>query len=152
MRRRSSIASSLSAMGRVSPWATTRAMCSSGAAVSHSRCPSKNLFCRVGGCRYNHLSYGSRLWRSRLRRPLAVFLLAVLALARVGPAAAFSAHPTKPIEELLDSSDPYQAFDIVAGYDLERTRRAGFAHCLPEVLVRGGGGGRAGEGPRGAAL
>jgi hypothetical protein len=71
-----------------------------------------------------------------VRRPLAVILLAGLALARVGPAAAFSAPPTKPIEELLDSSDPYQAYDIVAGYDVERTRRAGFAHCLPEVLVR----------------
>jgi uncharacterized protein len=67
---------------------------------------------------------------------VAIFLLALLALARGGPAAAFSAHPTKPIEELLDSNDPYQAFDIVAGYDLERTRRLGFAHCLPEVLVR----------------
>jgi uncharacterized protein len=87
-----------------------------------------------------------------LRRPLAVFLLAVLALARVGPAAAFSAHPTKPIEELLDSSDPYQAFDIVAGYDLERTRRAGFAHCLPEVLVRVSGEPRLEHDPRVADL
>ena len=54
-----------------------------------------------------------------LTRPLAVFLLALLALAPGGPASAFSAHPTKPIEELLDSNDRYQAFDIVAGYDLE---------------------------------
>jgi hypothetical protein len=81
-----------------------------------------------------------------------VFLLAVLALARVGPAAAFSAPPTKPIEELLDSSDPYQAFDIVAGYNLERTRRAGFAHCLPEVLVRVSGEPRLEHDPRVADL
>jgi hypothetical protein len=87
-----------------------------------------------------------------LRRPLAVFLLAVLALACVGPAAAFSAPPTKPIEELLDSSDPYQAFDIVAGYNLERTRRAGFAHCLPEVLVRVSGEPRLEHDPRVADL
>ncbi len=85
-------------------------------------------------------------------RTLAVFLVAVLALARVGPAAAFSAHPTKPIEELLDSSDPYQAFDIVAGYNLERTRRAGFAHCLPEVLVRVSGEPRLEHDPRVADL
>jgi len=87
-----------------------------------------------------------------LRRPLAIFLLAILALARVGPAAAFSAPPTKPIEELLDSSDPYQAFDIVAGYNLERTRRAGFAHCLPEVLVRVSGEPRLEHDPRVADL
>jgi hypothetical protein len=87
-----------------------------------------------------------------LRRPLAVFLLAVLALARVGPAAAFSAPPTKSLEELLDRSDPYQAFDIVAGYDLERTRRVGFAHCLPEVLVRVSGEPRLEHDPRVAAL
>jgi hypothetical protein len=87
-----------------------------------------------------------------LRRPLAVSLLAVLALARVGPAAAFSAPPTKPIEELLDSSDPYQAFDIVAGYNLERTRRVGFAHCLPEVLVRVSGEPRLEHDPRVAEL
>ena len=36
MRRRSSIASRLPAIGRVSPCATTRAMCSSGAALSHT--------------------------------------------------------------------------------------------------------------------
>jgi uncharacterized protein len=87
-----------------------------------------------------------------LRRPLAVFLLAILALARVGPAAAFSAPPTKPIEELLDSNDPYQAVDIVAGYNLERTRRAGFAHCLPEVLVRVSGEPRLEHDPRVADL
>ena len=87
-----------------------------------------------------------------MRRPLAVFLLAVLALARVGPAAAFSAPATKPVEELLDLSDPYQAFDIVAGYDLERTRRAGFAHCLPEVLVRVSGEPRLEHDPRVAEL
>jgi len=87
-----------------------------------------------------------------LRRPLAVFLLAVLALARVGPAAAFITPPTKPIEELLDRSDPYQAFDIVAGYNLERTRRAGFAHCLPEVLVRVSGEPRLEHDPRVADL
>jgi hypothetical protein len=79
-------------------------------------------------------------------------LLAILALARVGPAAAFSAPPTKPIEELLDSNDPYQAFDIVAGYNLERTRRAGFAHCLPEVLVRVSGEPRLEHDPRVADL
>jgi len=83
----------------------------------------------------------------RLRR-LLVVLVAVHALARVGPAAAFSAPPTKPIEELLDSNDPYQAFDIVAGYDLERTRRVGFAHCLPEVLVRVSGEPRLEHDPR----
>jgi hypothetical protein len=87
-----------------------------------------------------------------LRRPLAIFLLVILALARVGPAAAFSAPPTKPIEELLDSNDPYQAFDIVAGYNLERTRRAGFAHCLPEVLVRVSGEPRLEHDPRVADL
>jgi uncharacterized protein len=87
-----------------------------------------------------------------LRRPLAVFLLAILALARVAPAAAFTAPSTKPIEELLDQSDPYQAFDIVAGYDLERTRRAGFAHCLPEVLVRVSGEPRLEHDPRVAEL
>jgi hypothetical protein len=87
-----------------------------------------------------------------LRRPLAIFLLAILALARVGPAAAFSAPPTKPIEELLDSNDPYQAFDIVAGYNVERTRRAGFAHCLPEVLVRVSGEPRLEHDPRVADL
>jgi hypothetical protein len=87
-----------------------------------------------------------------LRRPLAVSLLAVLALARGGPAAAFSAHPTKPIEELLDSNDPYQTFNIVAGYDLERTRRVGFAHCLPEVLVRVSGEPRLEHDPRVADL
>jgi hypothetical protein len=87
-----------------------------------------------------------------LRRPLAIFLLAILALARVGPAAAFSAPPTKPIDELLDSNDHYQAFDIVAGYNVERTRRAGFAHCLPEVLVRVSGEPRLEHDPRVADL
>lgn len=87
-----------------------------------------------------------------MRRPLAIFLLAIFALARVGPAAAFSAPPTKPIEELLDSNDPYQAFDIVAGYNVERTRRAGFAHCLPEVLVRVSGEPRLEHDPRVADL
>jgi uncharacterized protein len=87
-----------------------------------------------------------------LRRAPAVFLLAILALARVAPAAAFSAPPTKPLDELLDSNDPYQAFDIVAGYDLERTRRAGFAHCLPEVLVRVSGEPRLEHDPRVADL
>jgi hypothetical protein len=72
--------------------------------------------------------------------------------ARGGPAAAFSAHPTKPIEELLDSNDPYQTFNIVAGYDLERTRRVGFAHCLPEVLVRVSGEPRLEHDPRVADL
>jgi hypothetical protein len=84
--------------------------------------------------------------------PLAVLLLAGLTLAGGGPAAAFSAPPTKPIDELLDSNDPYQAFDIVAGYDLERTRRVGFAHCLPEVLVRVSGEPRLEHDPRVADL
>jgi hypothetical protein len=77
-----------------------------------------------------------------------VLLFAVLLLARVDPAAAFSAPSTKPIEELLDSNDPYQAFDIVAGYNLERTRQVGFAHCLPEVLVRVSGEPRLEHDPR----
>jgi hypothetical protein len=84
--------------------------------------------------------------------PLAIILLAVLALARVGPASAFSAPATKPLEELLDSSDPYQAYDIVAGYNVERTRKAGFAHCLPEVLVRVSGEPRLEHDPRVADL
>ena len=88
----------------------------------------------------------------RLRRLLTIVLVAGLSLARVGPAAAFSAPPTKPIEELLDSNDPYQAFDIVAGYNLERTRRVGFAHCLPEVLVRVSGEPRLEHDPRVADL
>jgi hypothetical protein len=79
-------------------------------------------------------------------------LLGGLSLAPAGPAAAFSAPATKPIEELLDSNDPYQAFDIVAGYDVERTRRVGFAHCLPEVLVRVSGEPRLEHDPRVAAL
>ncbi len=84
----------------------------------------------------------------RLRQPLAVLLLAILALARVAPAAAFSAPDTKPIEELLDRGDPYQAFDIVAGYEVEATRLVGFAHCLPEVLVRVSGEPRLEHDPR----
>lgn len=87
-----------------------------------------------------------------MRWPLAVCLLAVFALMRADPAAAFSAHPTKPIEELLDPGDPYQAFDIVAGYDLESTRLPGFAHCLREVLVRVSGEPRLERDPRVAEL
>ena len=87
-----------------------------------------------------------------MRQVLTLVLLAILVLARVAPAAAFSAPPTKPIEELLDPSDPYQAFDIVAGYDLEATRRPGFAHCLPEVLVRVSGEPRLERDPRVADL
>jgi len=87
-----------------------------------------------------------------LRRPLAVCLLVVLALGHAAPAASFSAPPTKPLEELLDRNDPYQAYDIVAGYDVERTRRIGFAHCLPEVLVRVSGEPRLARDPRVAAL
>ena len=83
-----------------------------------------------------------------MKRLLTVVLVAGLSLTRVGPAAAFSAPPTKSIEELLDSNDPYQAFDIVAGYNLERTRRVGFAHCLPEVLVRVSGEPRLEHDPR----
>jgi uncharacterized protein len=86
-----------------------------------------------------------------LRRLLAPCLLAILALTP-DPAAAFSAHPTKSIEELLDANDPYQAFDIVAGYDVERTRRVGFARCLREVLVRVSGEPRLERDPRIAAL
>ena len=81
-----------------------------------------------------------------------VVLVAELSLGRVGPAAAFSAPATKPIEELLDGNDPYQAFDIVAGYNLERTRRVGFADCLPEVLVRVSGEPRLEHDPRVADL
>jgi uncharacterized protein len=88
----------------------------------------------------------------RLRRLLKFVLIGGLSLAHVGPAAAFSAPPTKPLEELLDSNDPYQAFDIVAGYDLERTRRVGFANCLPEVLVRVSGEPRLEHDPRVAGL
>jgi hypothetical protein len=87
-----------------------------------------------------------------LRRPLAICLLVLFAAGRADLAAAFSAHPTKPIEELLDPSDPYQAFDIVAGYDLERTRVPGFAHCLREVLVRVSGEPRLEHDPRIAEL
>jgi uncharacterized protein len=87
-----------------------------------------------------------------VRQVLTLVLLAVLVLARAGPAAAFSAPATKPIEELLDPSDPYQAFDIVAGYDVEATRRPGFAHCLPEVLVRVSGEPRLEHDPRVANL
>lgn len=87
-----------------------------------------------------------------MRRALTVFLLVILALARSDPAAAFSAPPTKPLDELLDRNDPYQAYDIVAGYDVERTRRVGFAHCLPEVLVRVSGEPRLEGDPRVAAL
>ena len=83
---------------------------------------------------------------------MTVVLIGGLSLAHVGPAAAFSAPPTKPIEELLDSNDPYQAFDIVAGYNLERTRRVGFANCLPEVLVRVSGEPRLERDPRVAGL
>ena len=81
-----------------------------------------------------------------------MLLLAILALARIGPAAGFSAPSTKPLEELLDRNDPYQAYDIVAGYNLERTRRAGFAHCLTEVLIRVSGEPRLEHDPRVANL
>lgn len=88
----------------------------------------------------------------RVRQPLLVVLLAGLVLARVGPAAAFSAPATKPLEELLDPGDPYQAYDIVAGYDVAATRLVGFGHCLPEVLVRVSGEPRLEHDPRIAAL
>ena len=87
-----------------------------------------------------------------MRRPLAVLLLAILALTRGDPAAAFSAPATKSLDELLDRNDPYQAYDIVAGYDVEHTRRVGFAHCLPEVLVRVSGEPRLEHDPRVAQL
>ena len=70
-----------------------------------------------------------------MRRPLAVFCSPSRARPRRSRGGVQRAR-TKPLEELLDRGDPYQAFDIVAGYNLERTRRPGFAHCLPEVLVR----------------
>jgi len=87
-----------------------------------------------------------------VRQAATVLLLAALAAARALPAAAFSAPETKPLEELLDSRDPYQAFDIVAGYDVAATRQKGFAHCLPEVLVRVSGEPRLERDPRVAAL
>jgi hypothetical protein len=42
---------------------------------------------------------------------------------------------TKTHEELIENNDPYQATAIVTGYDM-RSRPAGFAHCLREVLVK----------------
>jgi hypothetical protein len=79
-------------------------------------------------------------------------LIVALALACAHPAIAFSVPQTKPIEELLDPRDPYQAFDIVAGYDREATRLVGFGHCLREVLVRVSGEPRLEQDPRIAAL
>jgi hypothetical protein len=64
-----------------------------------------------------------------------VLLVAGLSLTHVAPAAAFSAPPTKRLEELVDTSDLYQATDKVSGFDEDR-RQVGFAHCLREVLVR----------------
>jgi hypothetical protein len=62
-------------------------------------------------------------------------LVAGLVLARVVPSAAFSTAATQTLEQLSDNSDPYQANDIVTGFGVD-ARRAGFAHCLREVLVR----------------
>src|SRR5579859_1388019 len=89
---------------------------------------------------------------ARLRMALTVALIAALALARPLSASTFSVPETKPIEELLDPKDPYQAFDIVAGYDREATRLIGFGHCLREVLVRVSGEPRLEQDPRVAAL
>src|SRR3954469_5478975 len=87
-----------------------------------------------------------------LRTALRAALIASLALASAVPAGAFSVLQTKPIEEPLDPKDPYQAFDIVAGYDKEATRLVGFGHCLREVLVRVSGEPRLEQDPRVAAL
>jgi uncharacterized protein len=89
---------------------------------------------------------------SRLRTALTAALIASLALAGALPACAFSVLQTKPIEELLDPGDPYQAFAIVAGYDREATRLVGFGDCLREVLVRVSGEPRLEQDPRVAAL
>src|SRR5215472_17770963 len=89
---------------------------------------------------------------ARLRTGLTVALIASLTLAHAVSASTFSVPPTKPIEELLDPTDPYQAFDIVAGYDREETRVMGFDHCLREVLVRVSGEPRLEQDPRVAAL
>src|SRR5690242_8635664 len=88
----------------------------------------------------------------RLRTALTTALIGSLALGGAHPAGAFSVPQTKPIEELLDLKDPYQAFDIVAGYDREATRLVGFGHCLREVLVRVSGEPRLEQDPRIAAL
>src|SRR5690348_11318200 len=89
---------------------------------------------------------------SRLRTARTAALIASLTLASALPAAGFSVLQTKPIEALLDPKDPYQAFDIVAGYDKEATRLVGFGHCLREVLVRVSGEPRLEQDPRVAAL
>jgi hypothetical protein len=70
-----------------------------------------------------------------LRHSLTALLVVGLLIARAVPAAAFSAPATKTLDQLLDTSDPYQATDIVYGFD-ESRRQVGFAHCLREVLVR----------------
>jgi hypothetical protein len=87
-----------------------------------------------------------------LRTALMAAPIAFLALASALPAGALSVPQTKPIEELLDPKDPYEAFDIVAGYDKEATRLVGFGHCLREVLVRVSGEPRLERDPRVAAL
>jgi uncharacterized protein len=73
--------------------------------------------------------------RFRLRRLLTVLLVAGFSLAGVASSAAFTVTPTKTLKELSDTSDPYEANDIVTGFGVE-ARQAGFAHCLREVLVR----------------
>lgn len=70
-----------------------------------------------------------------VRQPLTVLLVAGLSLTHVAAAAAFSAPPTKRLEELVDTGDLYQATDKVSGFGEDR-RQVGFAHCLREVLVR----------------
>lgn len=87
-----------------------------------------------------------------MRTALTTVLTASLALAGTLPAGAFSVLQTKPIEELLDPNDPYQAFDIIAGYDKEATRLVGFGHCLRQVLVRVSGEPLLEQDPRVAAL
>jgi len=62
-------------------------------------------------------------------------MLAGFSLLSIAPALAFIAPVTRTPEELIDNSDPYQATAIVTGYDM-RSRPAGFAHCLREVLVK----------------
>ena len=80
-----------------------------------------------------------------------LMVLAALALARTGPASAFSTLDPKLPAEVIDNSDPYQANDIVTGFGVE-WRQKGFAHCLTEVLVRLSGEPRLEHDPRVVAL
>src|SRR5690348_10085464 len=87
-----------------------------------------------------------------VRIALTAAVIAALALAGARPAGAWIVPDTKSIDELLDPKDPYQSFDIVAGYDIAATRLVGFGHCLREVLVRVSGEPRLEKDPRVAAL